>query len=73
MGAVEPGELARLWAQEGLTTEQAVGQMVQCLVTMQTTVERQAVALAQLRAEIAALGGSEASCTEHGKRGRRAR
>lgn len=73
MGAVAPEELARLWVQEGITTERAVGQIVQQLVTIQTTVERQAIMLAQLRAEVAALAGKLGDGAERVKRNRRDR
>lgn len=55
MGAVSPNELARLWAQEQLPTERAVGQMLQQLVAMQSTIERQAQTIADMRAQIADL------------------
>jgi hypothetical protein len=61
MGTVTPAELARLWAQEQLPTERAVGQMLQQLVAMQTTLDRQGHTITELRAQIAELSTRSAS------------
>ena len=55
MGAIAPSELARLWAEEQLPTERAVGQMLQQLVAMQTILERQSLTIAELRAQVTGL------------------
>jgi len=41
MGTVKPDELARLWRQEQLTTEMALGHITQHLVTFHNTLEAQ--------------------------------
>lgn len=55
MSAVAPSELARLWIEEQLPTERAIGQMLQQLVAMQTMLERQALVIAELRTQVTAL------------------
>lgn len=41
MGAVPPEELARLWSQEQITPEMAIGQITQNLVRLQSALEAQ--------------------------------
>lgn len=41
MGAVPPEELARLWSQEQITTEMAIGQITQNLVRLQSALDSQ--------------------------------
>lgn len=53
MSAVAPSELSRLWAQEQLPVERAIGQMLQQLVAMQATLDRQVQTISDLRAQIA--------------------
>lgn len=52
MSAVEASELVRLWAEEQLPTERAIGQILQLLVTMQTALERQSLTIAELRTQV---------------------
>jgi hypothetical protein len=52
MGMTPAPELMRLWTQESLGTEQAIGQILQHLVQLYTTGESQRAALAQMRTEI---------------------
>ena len=73
MGAVAPEELARQWAQDEVTTERAIGQIVQQLVTIQASLDRQVQALGQLRAEVATLTAQTDEPVDKGKRTRRAR
>ena len=73
MGAVAPEELARQWAQDEVTTERAIGQIVQQLVTIQASLDRQVQALGQLRAEVATLTAQADEPLDKGKRTRRAR
>jgi len=61
MGTLAPSELARLWTQEQLPTERAVGQMLQLLVSMQTTLDRQSHTIIELRAQIADLSSRSIS------------
>jgi hypothetical protein len=61
MGTLAPSELARLWTQEQLPTERAVGQMLQLLVAMQTTLEGQSRTISELRAQIAELASRSMS------------
>jgi hypothetical protein len=55
MGTIPPDELLRLWTAEQLPTERAIGQVVQHLATLQATLDRQSLALAELRAELGRL------------------
>lgn len=55
MSAVAPYELARLWAEEQLPTERAIGQLLQHVVTMQATLERQSRVIAELRSQLTEL------------------
>lgn len=71
MGAVTPEELARLWSKEEVTTERAVGQIVQQLVTMQECIERQAKTIVQLRTDIATLTAQVGDCSGKVRRVRR--
>ncbi|MEI6776558.1 MAG: hypothetical protein WCK70_06625 [Chloroflexales bacterium] len=41
MGAVLPDELARLWSQEQITTDMAIGQITQNLVRLQSAIDSQ--------------------------------
>ena len=52
MGMTPASELIRLWTQENLDTERAIGQILQHLVHLHTTADVQRLALAQLRAEV---------------------
>ena len=52
MATLAPSELARLWTQEQLPTERAVGQVLQLLVAMQTTLDGQSRTIIELRAQI---------------------
>lgn len=54
MSTHTPDELMSLWAHERLSPERAVGQLLQHLVVMHNTLDRQAQAIAQLRVELAA-------------------
>jgi hypothetical protein len=49
MGMTPAPELMRLWTQEALDTEQAIGQILQHLVQLYATGESQRAALAQMR------------------------
>ncbi|NTU50168.1 MAG: hypothetical protein HGA87_04670 [Desulfobulbaceae bacterium] len=73
MGAVAPEELARLWAQDEVTTERAIGQIVQQLVTIQASLDRQAQALNQLRADVAICTTHSEESADKRKRTRRAK
>jgi hypothetical protein len=55
MGTLTASELARLWTQEQLPTERAVGQMLQQLVVIQAALDRQAQTISELRSQIADL------------------
>lgn len=61
MGTLAPSELARLWTQEQLPTERAVGQMLQLLVAMQTTLDGQSRTIIELRAQVADLSSRSIS------------
>lgn len=52
MSAVKPEDLFILWTQEQISTEHAVGQILQQLVAMQSTIERQGQTITQLRTQI---------------------
>jgi hypothetical protein len=52
MGMTPAPELMRLWTQELLDTEQAIGQILQHLVQLYAMGESQRAALAQMRTEI---------------------
>lgn len=41
MGAVQPDELARLWSQEQITSDMAIGQITQNLVRLQSALDAQ--------------------------------
>lgn len=41
MGAILPDELARLWSQEQITTDMAIGQITQNLVRLQCALDSQ--------------------------------
>lgn len=41
MGAVSPDELARLWSQEQISVEMAIGQITQNLVRLQNALDAQ--------------------------------
>ena len=71
MGAIAPIDLARLWAQDEVTTERAIGQIVQQLVTIQASLDRQVQALGQLRSEVATLTAQANEPLDKGKRIRR--
>lgn len=58
MGAIPPDELLRLWTAEALPTERAIGQVVQHLSILQAALDRQSLALAELRAELGRLQGA---------------
>ncbi len=45
----------RLWTAEQLPTERAIGQIVQNLARLQTTIDQHSQALSSLRAEVARL------------------
>lgn len=68
MGAVAPEELARLWTQDEVTVERAIGQIVQQLVTIQASLDRQAQALGQLRREVSTLIAPSGDSVDKGKR-----
>ncbi len=68
MGAVAPEELARLWTQDEVTIERAIGQIVQQLVTIQVSLDRQAQALGQLRREMSTLIAPSGDSADKGKR-----
>jgi hypothetical protein len=53
MGTVSPDELARLWSQERLLPEQAIGQILQHLVTISSTLDRHYELMVQLREHVA--------------------
>lgn len=55
MAAISPDELLRLWAAEQISSEHAIGQLVQQLARLQGTVDGQRQALVQLQHELAAL------------------
>jgi hypothetical protein len=52
MATVTPGELLRLWTQESITPEMAVGQLIQHLIHQQATIELLQVRLGTLQAAI---------------------
>lgn len=52
MSAVAPSELVRLWMQEQLPTERAVGQILQQMVDMQRAIDWQAKTIRELREQI---------------------
>ncbi len=55
MAALPPDELLRLWTAEQLPAERAIGQIVQNLARLQTTIDQHSQALSSLRAEVARL------------------
>jgi hypothetical protein len=55
MAALPPEELLRLWTAEQLPAERAIGQLVQNLARLQTTIDQHSQALSSLRAEVARL------------------
>jgi hypothetical protein len=55
MAALPPDELLRLWTAEQLPAERAIGQLVQNLARLQTTIDQHGQALSSLRAEVARL------------------
>jgi hypothetical protein len=55
MAAITPGELLRLWTNEQIEPEHAIGQLVQQIARLQDTVDVQRRALAQMQRELAAL------------------
>jgi hypothetical protein len=64
MGLTPAPELMRLWTQEVLDAEQAIGQILQHLVQLYATGESQRAALAHLRTEIERLhSAGEAAAT----------
>jgi hypothetical protein len=52
MATVTPGELLRLWTQESITSDMAVGQLIQHLIHQQATIEALQVRLGTLQAAI---------------------
>ena len=63
MGMMPAPELIRLWTQEALDAEQAIGQILQHLVQLYATGESQRAALAQMRAEIERLHSAGEAAT----------
>jgi hypothetical protein len=64
MGMTPAPELIRLWTQEVLDAERAIGQILQHLVQLHATGESQRAALAHMRTEIERLrSAGEASAT----------
>ncbi len=56
MGAMTPEELLRHWSGEALSADMAIGQVLQHLVKLQTTVESLNRTVSKLRADTEALG-----------------
>ena len=52
MATVTPGELLRLWTHESITSEMAVGQLIQHLIHQQATIEALQVRLGTLQTAI---------------------
>jgi len=52
MATVTPGELLRLWTQESITSEMAVGQLIQHLIHQQATIEALQMRLGTLQAAV---------------------
>lgn len=69
MSALPPDDLVRLWAEEELAPERAIGYLLQHVATMQSMLQRQAQTLSQLRIELASLTvTSETGKTPHVRR-----
>jgi hypothetical protein len=69
IATVAPDELLRLWASEEITSEQAIGQLVQQFARLSATLDVQRLALAQLQGELATLRASdEAALTSDNER-----
>jgi hypothetical protein len=63
MAALPPDELLRLWTADQLPAERAIGQLVQNLARLQTTIDQHGQALSNLRAEVARLNTPIAAAT----------
>jgi hypothetical protein len=61
MAALPPDELVRLWTAEQLPAERAIGQIVQNLARLQTTIDQHSQTLLNLRAEVARLQSAPAA------------
>ncbi len=59
MATISPEELLRLWSAEKLTSEMAIGHILQNLVLQQSSIGNLQASVANLRAEIQKLSGPE--------------
>jgi hypothetical protein len=59
MGTMPPAELLRLWQQEKLTAEMAVGYIIQNLVNLQRSIDASNTGYFTLRADVDALAKQE--------------
>lgn len=55
MAAISPDELLRLWASERIHADHAIGQLVQLIAQIQSTLDSQRRALTQVQSELTAL------------------
>lgn len=70
MSALAPDELVRLWVEEELAPERAIGQLLQHVAAMQSTLQRQSQTIAQLRSEISSLTTKSVTTTAQSTRHR---
>ena len=70
MSALAPDELVRLWVEEDLAPERAIGQLLQHVAAMQSTLQRQSQTIAQLRSEISSLSTKSVATTAQSSRHR---
>jgi len=59
MATINPEELLRLWSAEKLTSEMAIGHLLQNLVLQQSSIGNLQASIASLRAEVQKLSGPE--------------